>query len=124
MIEELTLVCLLLLIIAQGALIKGCFGIKDGITGIELDGLMDGKFDRMESLLDEAVDVLADIAGGASSGASQNTSTGNPMGDILTSLISRTMMPEIDSDASQKSEEWTIPQENIEQTQNQIYESA
>ncbi|MBI20035.1 MAG: hypothetical protein CMB73_05620 [Euryarchaeota archaeon] len=121
MIEELTLVCLLLLIIAQGLLIKGCFGIKDGITGIEFDGLMDGKFDRMESLLDEAVDVLADIAGGAPSGASNSSSTGSPMGDILTSLISNTLMPQVD--APQESQ-WTIQEENPQQVEVEINELA
>jgi len=90
MLEVLQVVALLLLIIAHGFLIRGCFGIR---TELPLQGgSIASKIDRTADLLDEVAQLIADLTDNMP--VQPNTQpVSSPMEAILTSLISNIANP-------------------------------
>jgi len=81
---------LFLLIVAQGYLIKGCFGIKHELplTG----GVIGSKIDKTAELIDEVAQLISDFADNIGNTGTPQTSL-NPMEALLTSLISNMQVP-------------------------------
>ena len=105
---------LLLLIIAQVYIARGCFKIQGHLGVIpEQSEVISSKFEIISSLLDEAVEVLVDISGNSPKASAGES--GSPFDNIVNSLISNMIMPK--ADASKKGEEWEIlpPNENYPQ---------
>jgi len=120
MLDYIIAVSLLLLIVAQVYIAKGCFEIKQNLGMIpEHSEVFSSKFERISGLLDEAVEVLIDISG-ASPKVDSNP-RGSPIDNIVNSLISGMLNPQVDAP---KESEWTIQEENIPQVETEIYESA
>lgn len=117
MLEHLQVVALLLLIIAHGFLIRGCFGIK-----MELPlqgGSIGSKIDRTADLLDEMAQLIADFSD--SIGTTPDTQPpSSPMEMILTSLIGNITNPK--KHATQ-SEEWTVLPNDDDKTTTNTEES-
>ena len=111
---------LILLVVAQGMLIRGCFKINDSLAPVTDE--VGTKFDTMTDILNEAVDCLYELAGAKSTGQ-PSTSNSSPFESIVNSLISGMVMPP--DNAEQESQNWTIPQEVIvEQTQTENDQSS
>jgi len=117
MLDYWITLALILLCVAQGMLIRGCFKINDSLAPVTDE--MAGKFDTISEILNEAVDVLYDLAGGSSGGGSSAPSS--PIESIVNSLISSIAMPQ--DNATQESQR-TISQEDYIETQTEVYESA
>jgi len=107
MLEILQVSALLLLIIAHGFLIRGCFGIK---TELPLQGgTISSKIDRTADLLDEMAQLISDFSDNMAGGTvTQPVPT--PMEAILSAFMSRvTPSPS----HAKTSEEWEIlPNDN------------
>ncbi|MGB2038179.1 MAG: hypothetical protein ACPHX8_06895 [Candidatus Poseidoniaceae archaeon] len=101
MLEVLQVVALLLLIVAHGFLIRGCFGIR---TELPLQGgSIASKIDRTADLLDEVAQLIADLTD--SMPAQPNTQpVSSPMEAILTSLISNIGKPQNHATTSEERE--------------------
>jgi len=107
MLDYLIAISLLLLIVAQVYIAKGCFEIKQNLGMLpEHSEIFSSKFESISGLLDEAVEVLIDISG-KSPKAGSNPS-GNPIDNIVNSLISNMFNGQ--SNASEESQEWEILQ--------------
>ena len=117
MLDYLIATSLLLLIIAQVYIARGCFKIQGHLGVIpEQSEVLGTKFEVISSLLDEAVEVLVDISGNTPKVASNES--GSPFDNIVNSLISNMIMPKADA-SKQEQEDWEIlppnknPQEEI-----------
>ena len=85
MLNEMTLICLLCLVIAHGFLIKGCFKINDQIpTSTEA---ITSQFETTSNLLNELCDIIAELTPANQNTTSQNTAMGGSIGEILSSLL-------------------------------------
>ena len=111
MLEILQVSALLLLIIAHGFLIRGCFGIK---TELPLQGgTISSKIDRTADLLDEMAQLISDFSDSMVGGAVTQP-VPSPMEAILSAFMSRvTPSPS----HSKTSEEWEILPNNDNPTQ-------
>ena len=111
MLEILQVSALLLLIIAHGFLIRGCFGIK---TELPLQGgTISSKIDRTADLLDEMAQLISDFSDNMA-GGSVTQPVPSPMEAILSAFMSRvTPSPS----HAKTSEEWEILPNNDNPTQ-------
>ena len=102
MLEILQVSALLLLIIAHGFLIRGCFGIK---TELPLQGgTISSKIDRTADLLDEMAQLISDFSDSMAGGAVTHP-VPTPMEAILSAFMSRvTPTPS----HAETSKEWEI----------------
>lgn len=111
MLEVLQVVALLLLIVAHGFLIRGCFGIR---TELPLQGgSIASKIDRTADLLDEVAQLISDLTDNLPTQANTQP-VSSPMEAILTSLISNIGNPQ---KHAKTSEEWEILPNNDNPTQ-------
>ena len=116
MTEELILAALILLIIAHGFLIRGCYGLHTSIPAESQNLRSD--LDNVRDLLDEALDLIADFGvPPALSQAPQSPSFESIGGNILSGLISNILMPDANASITEKQEngevyEVILPQEN------------
>lgn len=92
MLEEMQLVCMMLLLIGHGMLIRGCFKINESIPK-STDRLCD-KYDGISSILDEMADIVDEFATGAKEAPLSNPITGVSIPEMITSLLmSKMAMP-------------------------------
>jgi hypothetical protein len=122
MLNEMTLLCLLLLVIAHGFLIKGCFQIKESIP--TSTDTISNQFDTVSHLLNELCDIIADLGGGGNTQAIQNPPMGGSIPEMLsTILMNRFSMAQTDSNGNTQQEEWQVQQNNSPptlETENQL----
>jgi len=120
MLNELTLLCLLLLVIAHSFLIRGCFKINETIPNST--NTISHHFDNVSTLLNELCDIIADMTGGGSSQGSVNPHTGSSLPEMLsTILMNRFAMPQ--EHGNPLKEEWTIHENDSPptlETENQL----
>jgi len=90
MLDEIQATSLVLLIIAQLILIRGCFGIRQELPA--QGGVIGSKFDVISELIDEVAQLISDLTDTIGQPANPQPSS-NPMEAILTSLISNMTMP-------------------------------
>ena len=115
MLDYLIATCLLLLIVAQAYIAKGCFSLNEKLCILPEQAEKFGeKFGLISELLEEVAEAIYDLGGGTPQ-SSSNAPAGNPLEAILGSLISNTMNPTADSNA-EKEQSWTV-YETAEQTQ-------
>lgn len=108
MLDELQALGLLGLILCQYLLIRGCFGIKDGLD--QNGGSISAKIDRTADLLDEVAQLISDLADGVGGGDGPSPVAHMPTGplDLLTAFLNNRMsMPQVDSDGTTK-QEWEV----------------
>ena len=115
MLEYLTAASLLLLIIAMGYLIKGCFGIHQELPN--QGNLLGSKITRVAELIDEVCQLISDFSDNMGHPPTPQPSS-NPMEAILTSLISNISMPS--GHGSQEEREIYPTDEDTQQTQEDI----
>ena len=107
MLEYLTTISLMLLIVTNGMLVRGCFRIRDAIPA--QGGEIAGRFDRTNDLLDELAQLIADLSDGGGSGVPATAQTPGGIADLLTMFLNNRMnMPR--PDASTTQQEWEILQ--------------
>ena len=106
MLEILQVSALLLLIIAHGFLIRGCFGIK---TELPLQGgTISSKIDRTADLLDEMAQLISDFSD-SMTGTAVTQPVPTPMEAILSAFMAKvTPSPS----HAETSKEWEILQDN------------
>ena len=115
MLDYLIATCLLLLIVAQAYIAKGCFSLNEKLCILpEQSEKFGEKFGLISELLEEVAEAIYDLGGGTPQ-SSSNAPIGNPLEAILGSLISNTMNPTADSNA-EKEQSWSV-YETAEQTQ-------
>ena len=90
MLDYLIGACLFILIIAQGYLIRGCFGIKNELP--LQGGAIGSRIDKTADLIDEVAQLISDFSDAALAGKSPQP-VASPMEAILTSLISNMQIP-------------------------------
>ena len=108
MLDEMQALGLLGLIVCQYLLIRGCFGIKNGLD--ENGGSITAKIDRTADLLDEVAQLISDVADGLGAGDPKSPIAHTPTGplDLLTAFLNNRMnMAQADSDGS-TNEEWQV----------------
>lgn len=112
MLDYLTLTSLILLIVAHGFLIRGCFGIRSEIPN--QGGAIGSRMDTISEYLDEVAQLISDLSDNMVSGGNSHPPS-SPFEAILSSLISNMTMP---PDYAEKVEEWAVqennPQEKVE----------
>jgi hypothetical protein len=122
MLNEMTLICLLCLVIAHGFLIKGCFKINDQIpTSTEA---ITSQFETTSNLLNELCDIIAELTPASQNTTSQNTAMGGSIGEILSSLLisKMTMSQEHGPQTHQREILEIDPTQNESQTENESHE--
>ena len=85
MLNELTLLCLLILVVAHFLLVK--HGIKISPMIEDSTGIISGHFETTSNLLNELCDIIAELTPASQSTTSQNTAMGGSIGEILSSLL-------------------------------------
>jgi len=117
MLDYIIAISLLLLIVAQVYIAKGCFEIKQNLGMIpEHSENLGTKFESITGLLDEAVEVLIDIAG--KSPKVDSNGSGSLFDNIVNSLISNTLMPK--DNAVKEQENWEVLVQNENYPQEEI----
>lgn len=119
MLDEMQALGLLGLIVCQYLLIRGCFGIKDGLDAN--GGSITAKIDRTADLLDEVAQLISDLADGVGAGEVHSPVAHMPTGpmDLLTAFLNNRMsMAQADSHA-EKEQEWEVLPPNNDPTPTQ-----
>ena len=102
MLDYLIATCLLLLIVAQAYIAKGCFSLNEKLCILpEQSEKFGEKFGLISELLEEVTEAIYDLGGGTPQASSNQTSM-NPIEAILGSLISNSMNGLTDSNATQE----------------------
>ena len=105
MLNEMTLLCLLCLVVAHGFLIRGCFQIHQSIP--TSTDTISNQFDTVSNLLNELCDIISDIGGGGNSQTNQNPSIGGSIPEMLsTILMNRFTMPQ--EHGNPQPQEWEV----------------
>ena len=103
MLNEMTLICLLCLVIAHGFLIKGCFKINDQIpTSTEA---ITSQFETTSNLLNELCDIIAELTP-ASQTTMQKSNIGGSIPEMLTTLLMNNLAQSQKHGPTTQSEEW------------------
>jgi hypothetical protein len=113
MLEYLTTLSLMLLIVTNGMLVRGCFRIRDAIPA--QGGEIAGRFDKTNDLLDELAQLIADLSDGAGGGVPATAQTPGGFGDLLTMFLNNRMNMQR-PDAGTTEQEWEILQANDDPT--------
>lgn len=111
MLEYLTTLSLMLLIVTNGMLVRGCFRIRDAIPA--QGGEIAGRFDKTNDLLDELAQLIADLSDGAGGGVPATAQTPGGLGDLLTMFLNNRMNM---ANEHGKTQEWEIHQTNNDPT--------
>lgn len=115
MLEEMQLICLMILLIGHGALIRGCFKINQSIP--DSTDRLGSKFDGISEVLEELADLIDEVAGGVKQTPLANPMVGGSIPEMITSLLmSKIAMPSNHGDPL--TEEWPIHEVN-KTTQNE-----
>ena len=89
MLNEMTLICLLCLVIAHGFLIKGCFKINGQIpTSTEA---ITSQFEVTSHLLNELCDIIAELTPASQNATIQKQAVGGSIAEMLSSLLMNRM---------------------------------
>ena len=85
MLEEMTLLCLMLMLIGHGMLIRGCTSIQASIP-VSTDRI-ESKFNGISTILDELADIIHELGSGSPPPAMQNAALGGSLPEMLTALL-------------------------------------
>ena len=102
MLEYLTTLSLMLLIVTNGMLVRGCFRIRDAIPA--QGGEIAGRIDRTADLLDEVAQLIADLADAAPSSAIAQPPSG--VGELLATFLNNRM--NMGSEHATPQQEWEV----------------
>ena len=92
MLEEMQLLCMMMLLIGHGLLIKGCFKINQTIP--DSTDRLGTKFDSISTVLDELADIIDEVASGSKTPPMANPLAGGSIPEMITSLLmSKMQMP-------------------------------
>jgi hypothetical protein len=85
MLEEMTLFCLMLMLIGHGMLIRGCTSIGTAIP-VSTDRI-ETKFTGIATILDELADLIHELGSGPPTTAMQNASIGGSIPEMLSAFL-------------------------------------
>lgn len=103
MLDYLTAFSLMLLIVTNGMLVRGCFRIREAIP---VEGnMIAGKIDRTSELIDELCQLISDFADSSTNTAVAQTPSG--VGDLLSMFLNNRMNM---ANEHGKTQEWEIHQ--------------
>lgn len=123
MLDYLIAVCLLLLIVAQAYIAKGCFSLNEKLCILpEQTEKFGERFGTISELLEEVAEAIYDLGGGTPQRGSDSQPL-NPFEAILGSLISNTLNPPADSNA-EKEQSWTVYETDEKKEVTEINEFA
>ena len=106
MLNELTLLCLLLLVIAHSFLIRGCFKMNESIPAST--DTISHHFDTVSTLLNELCDIISDLTGGNNPPPTPNQSMGGSIPEILSTLLMSRM--NMGQEHGSLTKEWQVHQ--------------